>query len=140
VLNTVKRGITMKICITSKSNEPDSDIEPRFGRAPYFIIADTENGKLEAIENPAAGATGGAGIQAAQEVAKMQADVLITGNVGPNAYEVLSTAGIEVVTTSGVSVKEGIEQYNKGTLEKVSGPTARAHAGMGRGQGRGGRK
>ncbi|ADE35810.1 NifB/NifX family molybdenum-iron cluster-binding protein [Methanohalophilus mahii] len=130
----------MKICITSKNNTSDSEIETRFGRTPYFIIADTENGEFEAVGNPAAGATGGAGIQAAQEVAKMKADVLITGNVGPNAYEVLSTAGIEVVTTSGVSVKEAIEQYNNGTLGKVSGPTAKAHAGMGRGQGRGGKK
>ncbi|WP_462273136.1 NifB/NifX family molybdenum-iron cluster-binding protein [Methanohalophilus sp.] len=130
----------MKICITSKGNEPDFDIEPRFGRAPYFIITNTETGEFETKENTAASATGGAGIQAAQDVAKMQADVLITGNVGPNAYEVLSTAGIEVVTISGVSVKEAVEQYNKGTLEKVSGPTAKAHAGMGRGQGRGGRK
>jgi predicted Fe-Mo cluster-binding NifX family protein len=130
----------MKICITSKDNEPDSDVETRFGRAPYFIMTNIENGEFEAKENPAASATGGAGIQAAQEVAKMKADVLITGNVGPNAYEVLSTAGIEVVTTSGVSVKEAIEQYKKGTLEKVSGPTAKSHAGMGQGQGRGGRK
>ena len=93
----------MKICITGQGNNLKSNIDSRFGRCRYFIIVDTENLKFEAIQNPNIDTTGGAGIQSGQLVASKGAKVVLTGNVGPNAFQTLKAAGIDVITgVSGV--------------------------------------
>jgi predicted Fe-Mo cluster-binding NifX family protein len=93
--------------------------------------------QFEAIPNMASGATGGAGIQAAQTIASKGAKVLITGNVGPNAFQALSVAGIKIVTGAFGTVREVVEKYKRGELSETSAPTVGGHFGMGRGRGRG---
>jgi predicted Fe-Mo cluster-binding NifX family protein len=127
----------MKICVSVVSNSLDSPIDPRFGRCPYFVIVDSETMQFEAIPNVASGATGGAGIQAAQTIASKGAKVLITGNVGPNAFEALSAAGIKIVTGASGTVREVVEKYKRGELGETDAPTVGGHFGMGRGRGRG---
>jgi predicted Fe-Mo cluster-binding NifX family protein len=77
----------MKICVSAAANSLDALIDPRFGRCPYFVIVDSENKQFEAIPNMASGAMGGAGIQAAQTIASKGVKVLITGSIGPNAFQ-----------------------------------------------------
>lgn len=96
--------------------------------------------KFEAVPNMAAGAMSGAGIQAAQTVANRGVKVLITGNVGPNAFQALSAAGIKIVTGAFGTVKEVIEKYKRGELKETNMPTVRGHFGMGMGRGRGRRQ
>ncbi len=96
--------------------------------------------KFEAIPNVAAGAMGGAGIQAAQTVASRGVKVLITGNVGPNAFQALSAAGIKIATGAFGTVREVIEKYKRGELKETSMPTVGGHFGMGMGRGRGRRQ
>ena len=127
----------MKICVSAVSNSLDSPTDPRFGRCPYFAIVDSETMQFEAIPNVASGATGGAGIQAAQVIAGKGVKVLITGNVGPNAFQALSAAGIRIVTGASGTVKEVVEKYNGGELRETGAPTVGGHFGMGRGRGRG---
>ena len=128
----------MKICITSTGNSLDAQIDPRFGRCSYLIILDSETMQFEAISNMAAGATGGAGIQAAQTIASEGVKLLVTGNVGPNAFQALSAAGIEVVTGSFGTVRNAVEKFKSGELKKAGAPTVEDHFGMGgRGGGRG---
>jgi predicted Fe-Mo cluster-binding NifX family protein len=129
----------MKICVSAASNRMDSPIDPRFGRCPYFVIVDSENMQFEVIQNMASGATGGAGIQAAQTIAGKGVKVLITGNVGPNAFQALSAAGIKIVTGASGTVREVVERYKRGELSETGAPTVKGHFGMGvgRGQGRG---
>jgi predicted Fe-Mo cluster-binding NifX family protein len=127
----------MKICVSAASNSLDSPIDPRFGRCPYFVIVDSENMQFEVIQNIASGATGGAGIQAAQTIASKGAEALITGNVGPNAFQALSAAGIKIVTGAFGTVREIVEKYKKGELRETGAPTVGGHFGMGRGRGRG---
>ncbi|MDD3042116.1 MAG: NifB/NifX family molybdenum-iron cluster-binding protein [Methanosarcinaceae archaeon] len=127
----------MKICVTSAGEGPDSEFDPRFGRCGYFVVLDSESGALESIENKSAGASGGAGIQAAQTVAKAGIDVLLTGGVGPNAFSVLSEAGIEVKIGPSGSVSDAVRQYEEGKLQAISSPNSAPHAGMGAGQGPG---
>jgi len=127
----------MKICVSAASNRMDSPIDPRFGRCPYFVIVDSENMQFEAIPNMASGAMGGAGIQAAQVIAGKGVKVLITGNVGPNAFQALSAAGIKIVTGAFGTVKEVVEKYKKGELSETGAPTVEGHFGMGKGRGRG---
>jgi len=127
----------MKICITATGNTLDSSVDPRFGRAAYLIIADSDNMTFEAVANTAAGNMSGAGIQAAQTIANKGVNVLITGNVGPNAFQALSAAGIKIVTGAFGTVREVVEKYKKGELRETSAPTVGGHFGMGRGGGRG---
>jgi predicted Fe-Mo cluster-binding NifX family protein len=126
----------MKICVTATANSLDAQIDPRFGRCSYLVIVDSETMQFEAIPNMAAGAAGGAGIQAAQTIANKSVKLLITGNVGPKAFQALSAAGIEVTTGAFGTVREAVEKYKRGELSKTGAPTVGGHFGMG---GRGGR-
>ncbi len=128
----------MKICVTAAAGGLDAQVDPRFGRCPYFVIVDSETMKFETVANTASGAMGGAGIQAAQTVASKSVKVLITGNVGPNAFQSLSAAGIKIVTGAFGTVREVVERYKRGELKGETGaPTVRGHFGMGMGRGRG---
>jgi len=127
----------MKICISSTTNNLEAQLDPRFGRCLYLIIVDSETMHFEAIPNMAAGATGGAGIQAAQTIADKGVRVVITGNVGPKAFGALSAAGIEILTGAYGTAREVVEKFKKGELQRTGSPTVGGHFGMGKGQGRG---
>jgi predicted Fe-Mo cluster-binding NifX family protein len=127
----------MKICVTTVADSLDAQVDQRFGRCQYFLIVDSETMESEAISNESSFAAHGAGIQAAQTVANSGVKVVITGNVGPNAFRVLSAAGIKIVSGASGSVRNAVEKYKKGKLQEISGPTVGGHLGMGRGQGRG---
>jgi predicted Fe-Mo cluster-binding NifX family protein len=114
-----------------------SPIDPRFGRCPYFVIVDSENMQFEVIQSMASGATGGAGIQAAQTIAGKGIKVLITGNVGPNAFQALSAASIKIVTGASGTVRGVVEKYKRGELSEAGAPTVKGHFGMGIGRGSG---
>jgi len=120
----------MKIAVTSKSNNLESEIDPRFGRCSYFLIVDTDTMNFEYLSNESAMASGGAGIQAAQTVAKSGAEVVVTGNMGPNAFQTLSAAGIRVFTGANGTVKDAIEKYKKGELKKTESASVGSHFGM----------
>lgn len=120
----------MKLCITSEDKTLDSKVDPRFGRCKYFIVVDTETLEFEAIENPNIDSMGGAGIQSAQLVAGKQVKAVLTGNVGPNAFQTLQAAGIEVFTNASGTIKEAIEKYKKGEFKAVSGPSVGSHSGI----------
>jgi len=127
----------MKICVSAVANSLDAQLDPRFGRCPYFVIIDLESMQFEAIPNDASGAMGGAGIQAAQTIAGKGVAVLITGNVGPNAFQALSAAGIKIVTGAFGTVRESVEKFKRGELRETGAPTVGGHFGMGMGRGRG---
>jgi predicted Fe-Mo cluster-binding NifX family protein len=120
----------MKFCITAEGNNLDAKIDPRFGRCGYFIIMDTETQAFEAVENANAQFQGGAGIQSAQLVNSKGVKAVLTGNVGPNAFQTLQAAGIEVYTGVSGSVKEAIESYKSGKLKKTESPSVGSHFGM----------
>jgi len=127
----------MKICVTAAGNTLDAPVDPRVGRAAYFIIVDSETMAFEAVSNMAVGAMSGAGIQAAQTIASKGVNVLITGNVGPNAFQALSSAGIKIVVGAYGIVREVIEKYKRGELKGTGAPTVGGHFGRGGGMGMG---
>jgi predicted Fe-Mo cluster-binding NifX family protein len=127
----------VKMCVSATSGSLDAQVDSRFGRCPYFVIVDSETMEFNSIVNDSSGAAHGAGIQAAQTVVNIGAKVVITGNVGPNAFNVLSATGIKIVTGASGSVKDAVEKYKNGQLKEVGNPTVGGHFGMGRGQGRG---
>jgi predicted Fe-Mo cluster-binding NifX family protein len=126
-----------KIAVSANGPSLDAEVDPRFGRCQYFIIADPETMEFEAIDNASAMASGGAGISAAQMVAGKGVAAIITGNCGPNAHQVLSAAGIEMITGASGKVKDVLESYRAGKLKASSQPNVPDHFGMGGGTGGG---
>jgi predicted Fe-Mo cluster-binding NifX family protein len=138
----------MKIAISSMGTDLNAQVDPRFGRCQYFIIVDPDTMEFEAVENPNINAMGGAGIQSGQMMAEKGVQAILTGNVGPNAFQTLSAAGVQVITGVTGKVKDVIQQFKSGQLQSVSEATVPNHfgiggggvpgAGMGRGMGMGG--
>lgn len=122
----------MKVAITSGGPTLQSNVDPRFGRCPHYIIYDTETGSFKAVENKSSLAVGGAGIQAAQNISDMKVEAVITGNVGPNAFRVLSAASIKIYSGATGSIKDAIEKFKKGEYKETAGPDVGSHFGMGR--------
>jgi predicted Fe-Mo cluster-binding NifX family protein len=127
----------MKICVSASSGSLDANVDLRFGRCPYFVVVDSETLEFTVVSNDSTNAAHGAGIQAAQTVANMGVKVVITGNVGPNAFNVLSATGIKIVTGASGSVRDAVEKYKSGQLKEVGNPTVGGHFGMRKGSGKG---
>lgn len=127
----------MKICVTATAGDLNAQVDPRFGRSQYFVIVDSDTMAFEAMVNEAMNAPGGAGIQAAQAMVNKGVGVVISGNMGPNAFQVLSTAGVKIATGAYGTVKEAVEMYKIGKLNETGTSTVAAHAGMGMGAGAG---
>ena len=125
----------MKIAISAQGTDLAAHVDPRFGRCQYFIIVDPETMQFEALENTNMMAGGGAGIATAQMIANKGVQVALTGNCGPNAYQTLSAAGVQVITGVSGTVQDAIEGYKAGRFQATSQPTVEAHFGMGMGGG-----
>ena len=120
----------MKIGISSTGKELNSQVDQRFGRCQYFLIIDTENMKYEHISNESSMAAGGAGIRAAETIAKKGVEAVVTGNMGPNAFQTLSAAGIKIFTGATGTINEAIDKYKKGELKQTNAPNVGSHSGM----------
>jgi len=125
----------MKVVVSATGSNLDAAVSPVFGRCPYYVFVDTDTMQHEAVPNPAMTASGGAGIQAAQFVVERGAQAVLTGNVGPNAFNVLQAAGVPAYTATAGTVREAVEAYKAGQLPAMAGPNSDPFAGMG-GQGR----
>ena len=100
----------MRIAVTSQGTDLTSKADPRFGRASYFLVFDTNDESLEVVENSQnVNAAQGAGIQAAENIARKNVDVVVAGNFGPKAFRALATAGIKAALWTDGTVAEAIE-------------------------------
>jgi predicted Fe-Mo cluster-binding NifX family protein len=127
----------MKIVVTAQGSDLNAPTSPRFGRCPTFVFVETETLAYEAVPNPAAAASGGAGIQAAQFIVERGAQAVLTGNVGPNAADVFEAGGVPIHLNTEPTVKAAVEAFKAGKLPVAAGATVKAHAGMSIGRGRG---
>ncbi len=109
----------MKIAVSAHGAGLDSGMDPRFGRCQYLIVVDTETMDYDSFANPSVSASGGAGIQAARFVAEKGIHAVVTGSIGPNAQEVLSSAGIRMFTGASGTVREVVEQFKAGLLQNA---------------------
>ena len=119
----------MKIAVTSTGPTLDDNVEARFGRCPYFLIIDIDTMQYEAIENPNIAVGGGAGIQSAQLMSEKGVTTVLTGNCGPNAFNVFGQAGVQVIVGVSGPVRSAVEQFKTGTFSSASGPNVASHFG-----------
>ena len=101
----------MKIGISAKGGSMEAEVDPRFGRCPYFLIVDSDTMRFEAFSNPSTGMAHGAGPSTVKEFMNRDTEVVLTGQVGPNAQQALETAHLEVVTGASGTVREAVEIY-----------------------------
>jgi predicted Fe-Mo cluster-binding NifX family protein len=127
----------MRIVISAQGENLEAPASPVFGRCPTYIFVDTETMQFEAVPNPAMNQGGGAGIQAAQFVVEHGAQAVLTGNLGPNAFDVLQAAGVPGYLLPEGTVRQAVEAFEAGRLQPMGSANVRAHAGMGRGGRRG---
>ncbi|NMC10710.1 MAG: dinitrogenase iron-molybdenum cofactor biosynthesis protein [Methanothrix sp.] len=125
----------MKICVTAGASGLDAPVDPRFGRCPFFVVVDIDSMDVNSVANTYAGESSGVGIQAAQTIARLGAKALVTGNIGPNALQTLTSANIDVYQLQGGIVRDAVDKFKRGELTKISSPTRPVHGGMGQGRG-----
>lgn len=106
----------MKIAVPAETPNLNNPVCPSFGRTPYFVLYDTDNGKYDFLDNSAAASQGGAGIKTAQMLVDLDAKVLITHRCGENAAEVLNSADIEIFKARAGTIQDNITGYNDGKL------------------------
>lgn len=95
----------------------DNPVDPRFGRAAYILVVDSETFDFDVLDNKEnLNALKGAGIQAAGMVSDQGVEVLITGFCGPNAFKVLNAAKIKVASDAKGTVRDALEAFNQGKL------------------------
>ncbi len=116
----------MKICVTASSEGLSAPLDSRFARAPFMVLVDGETGDAETIANAATSAGHGAGIQAAQTVTRLGAEVLLTAHCGPKAFEVLAAAGVKVFGVQGGTVSEAVDAWNTGRLVEMENSNSAA--------------
>ncbi|WP_411682310.1 NifB/NifX family molybdenum-iron cluster-binding protein [Clostridium thailandense] len=114
----------MKIAISAAGKNIDDLLDMRFGRCEYFQIHDTESGEIKVLENKGQSSSGGAGIAASNQLIDEKVDVIITGNLGPNAFEIVEKSGIKAYKCANIAISLVLEKYKNDELEeiKVSGP------------------
>ena len=118
----------MKVAVTSQGEELSSEIDPRFGRAKWLIVVDTETGKSEAHDNTVnLNATQGAGIQTGQNIANLGVDAVITGNIGPNAFKTLNAASVRIFIAEKQTVEEAVNALKAGGLKEVDQANVEGH-------------
>jgi predicted Fe-Mo cluster-binding NifX family protein len=117
----------MRIAITSSGEGTDARIEPRFGRAPLFVLVDTETGERSNVDNTSSvDAAQGAGIRAADTLSRLGVECVITGQLGPKASRALRAAGIKVVLNEAGTVGEAVEKLATGEITPTDAAPTRA--------------
>jgi len=120
-----------RVCVTSTGASAKDAVDPRFGRCAYFMVSNGPGAEFKAVENTARGLGNGAGIQAAQTLANMGIEVVLTGDLGPNAFRVLNATGIRAFRTNDGTVEQAASEFFQGRLVEIEGPTGPGHHGGG---------
>jgi predicted Fe-Mo cluster-binding NifX family protein len=120
----------MKVVVTTQGLELNSLVDPRFGRARFFIVADTDTGQFSVADNAQnLNAAQGAGVQAGRNVVELGVEAVITGHVGPKALVTLQAGGVKVYTGAAGTVADAIDQFKAGRLKHSTGADVEGHWG-----------
>ena len=102
----------MLIAITATGKELSSQVDDRFGRAKFIILYNSKDSTFQVHDNTLNSmAVQGAGVKAAQNIIDLEAEVLITGNCGPKALQILELGKVKIFSVSNLSVENAIKNY-----------------------------
>ncbi len=118
----------MKLAITSQEEGTQSALDPRFGRARYFVVVDLATNAVSTVNNTVnLGAAQGAGIQSAKTLVDLGVKALLTGHVGPKAFSALQAGGVAIYPVAGGTVAEALAQYKAGSLKATTAADVEGH-------------
>jgi len=118
----------MKIAITSKGTDLNSPVDPRFGRAAYLLVVDSDSLVFDVFDNlENVNAFKGSGIKAATLISDQGAEVLLTGYCGPNAFKTLEAAGVKVANDAAGTVREALESFKRGEMTLAEEANVEGH-------------
>ncbi|MFH1349565.1 MAG: NifB/NifX family molybdenum-iron cluster-binding protein [Pseudomonadota bacterium] len=118
----------MRIAITTQGDDLGAEVDLRFGRAPKFLLVDTETMAFKLIENSQSlDLPQGAGIQSAQNLIQHNPEVVLTGFCGPKAFKVLEAAKVKVVVGVGGKIGDVIQAYLDGKYQTAERPNVEGH-------------
>lgn len=121
-------GNGMKVAVTSRGSDLGAEFDPRFGRARFFVVIDTETNRFTVHDNKGnLNAAGYAGIKAAEAIVKNGVEAVITGKIGPKALARLKAANVIVYAGTAGHVRQALEQMERGELERIREPTVEGH-------------
>jgi len=110
----------MRVGISATGRDLNSKVDDRFGRCPWFLVVDGDSLEFEAVENRHAEEGMGAGMGAAKDLIDERVEAIISGQVGPKAYEILKAVGIDIFLVSGgITVRDALERLKRGELRKM---------------------
>lgn len=124
----IKRKGKMKVAITSQGKELTSEVDLRFGRAKYLLVADTKTEEFQVHDNEVnLNAAQGAGIQTGKNIVSLGVGAVITGNVGPNAFKTLNAADVKIFLAEKQTVANAIDLFKAGKLKEVDQANVEGH-------------
>jgi|YNPNPStandDraft_1061719.scaffolds.fasta_scaffold01870_9 predicted Fe-Mo cluster-binding NifX family protein len=110
----------MKIAVSSTGSSLDATVHPLFGRCDFFLMVDMDTDAVLPIKNEFRDAASGAGTGCARTVIQQGVEAVISGQIGPNAYEAFKAAGVALYTAPpGITVREALARFNAGSLQKM---------------------
>lgn len=123
----------MKVVVSSAGPDVSSAVDPRFGRCRWFVVVDVETGESSSVENTAVASSSGAGPGAANIVANTDAEVVLTGQVGPNATHALNELGLKIYGVPAGTVEDAVAAFVRGECPEINRANVSSHAGFGMG-------
>jgi predicted Fe-Mo cluster-binding NifX family protein len=118
----------VKIAFSTSGDTLKAPLDSRFGRAPKFLIYDTDQKTTQVIDNlQNLNAAQGAGIQSAETIARAGVSALVTGHCGPKAFRVLKAAGIRIYNTDVQTIEGALAQYQSGNLVEAQSSDVDGH-------------
>ena len=118
----------MKIGIPAVDREPTAAIDARFGRAPWFLVYDTDAKTWDAIDNaPDLQSVQGAGIQSSETLVRHGVTALLAPHCGPKAFRVLQAAGVTVYLGVNGTAEDALTAYQDGQLQPTQSADVEGH-------------
>lgn len=118
----------MLVAFSASGEGMDSDLDARFGRAPFFVVVETEDGGARTLDNSVNMEAGqGAGIKAAESLVREGVGAVITGHCGPKAFRVLDSSGIAIYLVPGGKIVDALHKFMQGDLVKLDSADSQGH-------------
>ena len=121
--------LKMKVVISATGKDIESNIDARFGRAPFFLIVDTNTNEEKVMANTSRERESGVGVTVGNIVAREGVDAVITSDIGPIAFETFEQCGIKIYQANG-KIKDAIQQFVKGKLPEITKSTVSKFDGL----------